>query len=157
MIMESNQVMLSLKKETRRNTSSTPLVVCVDDNEFVLEILNWYLESQGYNVVQCPDAARAVEVVDQRRPDAVTVDFEMPVMDGGAVAAAIKSKHPQLPIVMFSGSSEIPQRALESVDCFVSKDSINSFAAVASALESVLVQKKRHRPMQQTAMDQKIA
>jgi CheY-like chemotaxis protein len=72
--------MLSLRRSTRRNVSSPSTVVCVDDNEFVLEVLDWYLESQGYKVVQCSNASQAVEIVEEVCPVAVTLDFEMPVL-----------------------------------------------------------------------------
>jgi CheY-like chemotaxis protein len=149
--------MLSLRRSTRRNVSSPSTVVCVDDNEFVLEVLDWYLESQGYKVVQCSNASQAVEIVEEVRPVAVTLDFEMPVMDGAAVAAAIKSKVPHLPIVMFSGSTEIPQQTLDLVDCFVSKDAVNGFGAVAKALDWVLAAKRKVRGMHQAIAAKRIA
>jgi len=152
-----NQPMLSLKKATRRKISSAAKVVCVDDNEFVLEILDWYLESQGYKVVQCSNPSLALAIIEREGADAVTLDFEMPVMDGAAVAVAIKSKIPQLPIVMFSGSSEIPQQTLDLVDRFVSKDAVNGFAAVANALNSVLAERGMRTSVRQAVAGQKIA
>ena len=149
--------MFSLKRATPRNISSAATIVCIDDNEFVLEILDWYLESQGYTVVQCPNPSQVLETIEKARPDAVTLDFEMPVMDGTAVAAAIKSKLPQLPIIMFSGSTQIPQRTLELVDRFVSKDAVNSFGAVANALDSVIDAKGGRRSMRQALVGRKIA
>ena len=149
--------MLTLKKATRRSISGAATIVCVDDNEFVLEILDWYLDSQGYRVVQCSNPSQALEIIETQRPDAVTLDFEMPVMDGGEVAVAIKSKIPQLPIIMFSGSTEIPQQTLELVDCFVSKDAVNGFGEVATALDSVLGLKRKHRPVRPAVRAQKAA
>ena len=149
--------MLTLKKATRRSVSGAATIVCVDDNEFVLEILDWYLDSQGYRVVQCSDPSQALEIIEKQRPDAVTLDFEMPVMDGAEVAVAIKSKIPQLPIIMFSGSTEIPPQTLELVDCFVSKDAVNGFGAVATALDSVLGLKRKHRSTRQAVREQKAA
>ena len=142
--------MLTLKKGARRSVSGSATIVCVDDNEFVLEILDWYLDSQGYRVVQCPNSSQALEIIEKEQADAVTLDFEMPIMDGGAVAAAIKAKIPQLPIIMFSGSTEIPQQTLDLVDGFVSKDTVNGFGAVATALDSVL--KRKHRSIRQAVL-----
>ena len=148
--------MLSLKKTTR-NVSRGPTVVSVDDNEFVLEILDWYLESQGYKVVKCSNPSLAIEIIEKERADAVTLDFEMPLMDGAAVAVAIKSKIPQLPIIMFSGSTEIPQQTLDLVDRFVSKDAVNGFGAVGDALDSVLAERKKRPSVRHAVVGQKIA
>ena len=137
--------MLSLNARTASTFRSPKTIVCVDDNEFVLEILDWYLESRGYTVVPCSDATRALEVVGEASPDAVTLDFEMPDMNGGEVAAAIRSKNPSLPLVMFSGSTEIPQKALDLVDRFVSKDTADGFAVLATALDSVFTRNRKRR------------
>lgn len=149
--------MLSLKKAVRRSLSNAAKIVCVDDNEFVLEILDWYLQSRGYKVVPCPNSPLALEMIEREHADAVTLDFEMPVMDGAAVAAAIRSKIPQFPIVMFSGSTEIPQPTLDLVDRFVSKNAVNGFGAVADALDLVLAENKKRPSARQAVAGQKIA
>src|SRR5690606_15138653 len=48
------------------------------------------------------DGRIAVERVRQLRPDVVTLDIEMPELDGLATLAALRAEHPDLPIVMFS-------------------------------------------------------
>lgn len=121
-------------------------VICVDDNEFVLEILHWYLESLGYVVTRCVSGESAIEALEKDLPDAVTLDFEMPQMDGGQVARALRERAPQIPIVMFSGTANVSQQTLDLVDRFVSKDAANAFASLADALNSVLSQIKR-RPV----------
>ena len=121
-------------------------VLCVDDNEFILEILHWYLQSRGYVVTRCSSGEQALEVFARELPDAITLDFEMPGADGGQVALAIKERAPQVPIVMFSGSPNVPAQILDLVDRFVSKDAVNGFASLADALDSILEQvKKRHQ------------
>jgi CheY-like chemotaxis protein len=76
----------------------------------------------------------------------VTLDFEMPKMDGGQVARAMKERAPQIPIVMFSGIENVPQQTLDLVDRFIAKDAPNAFARVAAALNSVLAPSKKRSP-----------
>jgi len=121
-------------------------VICVDDNEFVLEILHWYLESLGYVVTRCVSGESAIAVLERELPDAVTLDFEMPKMDGGQVARAMKERAPQIPIVMFSGIENVPQQTLDLVDRFIARDAPNAFARVAAALNSVLAPSKKRSP-----------
>lgn len=137
--------MLAIRHFVRSKRSSAKKIICVDDNDFVLEILDWYLESQGFVVVPCSSGFRALELLDSEAPDAMTCDFEMPGMDGAELTAAIRAKKPDIPIVMFSGSTEIPQATLDLVDRFVSKDAVNAFVAVGDALDSVLPRKKSRR------------
>jgi len=132
-----------LKLEPSKPARSAKRVICVDDNEFVLEILHWYLESLGYVVTRCVSGESAIEALEKELPDAVTLDFEMPKMDGGQVARAMKERAPQIPIVMFSGTSNVSQQTLELVDRFVSKDAANAFASLADAINSVLAHTKK--------------
>lgn len=48
----------------------------------------------------------AIEKVDELRPDAVTLDIEMPELDGLGALEAIRRRHPRLPIIMFSTLTE---------------------------------------------------
>jgi CheY-like chemotaxis protein len=134
------------KLEPSKHVRSARRVICVDDNEFVLEILHWYLESLGYAVTRCLGGESAIEALERELPDVVTLDFEMPKMDGGQVARAMKERVPQIPIVMFSGTANVPQHTLDLVDRFVSKDAANAFATLADAINSVLAQIKK-RPV----------
>lgn len=48
----------------------------------------------------------AIERVDELKPDAVTLDIEMPILDGLGALDAIRRKHRRLPIIMFSTLTE---------------------------------------------------
>src|SRR6476659_10017084 len=89
----------ALKLEPLKHARLARTVMCVDDNEFVLEVLHWYLESLGYLVTRCVSGESAIAALEKELPDAVTLDFEMPKMDGGQVARAMKERAPQMPIV----------------------------------------------------------
>jgi CheY-like chemotaxis protein len=135
-----------LKLEPSKRARSARRVICVDDNEFVLEILRWYLESLGYVVTRCTSGKHAIRALEHELPDAVILDFEMPEMDGGKVALAMKERAPQVPIVMFSGTMNVPQQTLDLIDRFVSKDEANAFALLAENLDLVLTQIKKRQP-----------
>ncbi len=48
----------------------------------------------------------AVAMIQQNPPDIVTMDIEMPVMDGLTAVSEIRKTHPRLPIIMFSTLSQ---------------------------------------------------
>ena len=56
--------------------------------------------------------------------DLVITDFEMPVMKGDELAAAIKARAPNQPVVMITAYAEMLQASgnpLTGVDCIISK------------------------------------
>lgn len=81
----------------------TVKVLVVDDSSFfrrrVSEIIN---QSSALEVVATANnGAEAIEMVSKFRPDVVTMDVEMPVMDGITAVKKIMASQP-LPILMFS-------------------------------------------------------
>lgn len=81
-------------------------VVVVDDSPFVCRLLTSYLQSSlDFQVVGTAlNGARAVELVKELRPDAVTLDLEMPEMNGLEALEHIMHDCPT-PVVLVSGVS----------------------------------------------------
>ena len=112
------------------------LILCVDDNDFLLDTLQRYLRAKGFRVIACSNEEMALMLLASGPVDAVVVDYEMPNMNGGELARAIRLRSPFIPIVMFSGSVDLPARTLENVDGFVEKHS--GLSSVGRMLESLL-------------------
>lgn len=55
---------------------------------------------------QATHGREAIAMVDELKPDAVTLDIEMPILDGLGALDAIRRRHPRLPIIMFSTLTE---------------------------------------------------
>jgi DNA-binding NarL/FixJ family response regulator len=73
-----------------------------------------------------------------RPGDAIVVDYQLGLLDGGVVAAEIKKVKPRLPIVMLAGNIELPDRALKYVDVLVAKsDGPHSLLATVRSVLSV--------------------
>jgi two-component system chemotaxis response regulator CheB len=81
-------------------------VVVSDDSPFVCRLLTSYLQSShDFQVVGTAlNGARAVELVKELRPDAVTLDLEMPEMNGLEALEHIMHDCPT-PVVLVSGVS----------------------------------------------------
>lgn len=98
-----------------------PLIaLCVDDQAEVLDLLRVHLEQWGYQVITTQAASNALEIVKAEQVDIVITDFEMPHIKGTALAAAIKAHRPGLPVVIFSGTPDVPTVA-DGVSAWVSK------------------------------------
>ncbi len=78
-------------------------VLVVDDSAFFRRRIQEIIDSDpGLEVVgAAADGREAVRKVAELKPDVVTMDIEMPVMDGIAAVREIMKKHPT-PILMFS-------------------------------------------------------
>lgn len=83
-------------------------LVVVDDSEEVRLLARLALEgTDGIHVVaEAADGAEGLEVVAEVHPDVVVLDVAMPVMDGLQALTEIGRRHPEIPVVMFSGFSE---------------------------------------------------
>ena len=98
-----------------------PLILCVDDNEAILEVLSDVLTFNGYRVQCEPDPKRACHWVHLMNVDAVVVDYDMPGLNGSDLARIIHREEPQLPVLMFSGAT-LDSDTLDAVWTFVSKN-----------------------------------
>ncbi|MGJ4882462.1 response regulator [Bradyrhizobium sp. HKCCYLRH2060] len=54
----------------------------VDDSSVVRKIARRILEELGFSVVEAEDGERALEICTKSLPDAILLDWNMPVMDG---------------------------------------------------------------------------
>ena len=85
---------------------ATPTVLVVEDEDAIRIAIRRLLLREGYNVIEAPDGARALELLDDSASHEVALvltDLRMPVMDGRQLAAALARKRPSLPIVFMSG------------------------------------------------------
>jgi CheY-like chemotaxis protein len=88
--------------------SYKPLVLCVDDNEAILNLTKIVLEGKGFRVLAVNNGIAALEAFAASPVDAVILDYEMPGMNGGQVALAMKHIKPNIPKMLFSSSDSIP-------------------------------------------------
>jgi two-component system cell cycle sensor histidine kinase/response regulator CckA len=102
------------------------LVLCIDDNAEVLECEKAFLEAFGFTVLTAPSGPKGLKLASLHTVDVVIVDYFMPEMNGHEVAIEMRRLRPEAPIIMLSGSVDVPEQALEWVDAFVAKDRLAS-------------------------------
>ncbi|OIR05176.1 blue-light-activated protein [mine drainage metagenome] len=92
---------------------SGELVLVVDDEVAIRDITRHTLESFGYRVLLAEDGAQAVSVYAERRDEIalVVTDMMMPVMDGVALAVALRRLDPGVRVVGMSGLGDAAQMA----------------------------------------------
>lgn len=99
------------------------IILCVDDNEQVLSVRTFLLETRGYRVVSVLSAQEALEHLQQAAPgtiDLLLCDLIMPQMDGNELVRRAKQLHPFLPAMIVSGTVNAADRAV-CADVFLPK------------------------------------
>ncbi len=84
-------------------------ILIVDDERDIRELVAGVLSDEGYECRTAGDSGAALEAIDQRRPSLVLLDVWLhgSPMDGLEVLDAIKSREPELPVIIFSGHGNI--------------------------------------------------
>ena len=80
-------------------------VLIVEDDPNIRELLQLYLEKDGYAVTLAADGGQGMEKYRAIQPDLVLLDVMMPVMDGWAVCKAIREED-DTPIIMLTAKGE---------------------------------------------------
>jgi len=99
-------------------------ILVVDDEPFVCDAVKMMLTFDGHNVETASNGSEALALFEVDKYDLIITDFAMPNMKGDALAAAIKSRSPQQPIVMITAYAEMLQSSgnpLTGVDFVISK------------------------------------
>ncbi len=84
--------------------AGSTLIVVVDDDAPIRALLCQLLQSKGYGVVGCSNGSDALSEIRRLRPHAVTLDLDMPGMDGAEVLAQMADEEAtaSVPVVVVS-------------------------------------------------------
>jgi CheY-like chemotaxis protein len=111
-----------------RDSASEPLmarknhtILCIDDNQVAVSGWSLYLQQQGYTVVSAFTSDEGLQRFATQPVSAVILDYNMPELDGTAVSALMKRMKPEVPIILFTGVSELATEVLATVDGFMLK------------------------------------
>lgn len=91
------------------------VILVVDDNEQVLSLRKFLLETWGYRVIQTLSAVDALQIIALSVPgtlDLLLTDLLMPAMDGNELVRQAKLLHPSLPCMIVSGTVSDPTRVV---------------------------------------------
>jgi CheY-like chemotaxis protein len=92
------------------------MILCIDDDATGLLIRKIMLQSQGYEVLTALSGPEGLKLFVANPVEAVVLDYSMPGMNGGQVAAEMKQLKPAVKILLLSAYMDLPEEALQWVD-----------------------------------------
>ena len=75
-------------------------ILVVDDEEAIRLLYKEELQEAGYQVIAASDGYEALRMVQDDRPDLMTIDIKMPGMDGIELLRRVREMHRNLPILI---------------------------------------------------------
>jgi len=76
-------------------------VLVVEDDADIRNLLTYYFEAKGHEVVYAHDGLAALEQVKHQEPDLILLDVMLPKLDGWAVLEAVRAKS-RVPVIMLT-------------------------------------------------------
>lgn len=82
-------------------------ILVVDDEDDIVELITFQLESDGFSVINARDGMEAVSKINKENPDLVILDIMMPRMNGLDVVRLIRAREDKknIPIIIASAKS----------------------------------------------------
>lgn len=92
------------------NSPQNSRILIVEDEESLALGLEFNLREEGYQVERVPDGRQALEQVHTQPFDLVILDIMLPYVDGFQVAREIRTRWPQMPILMLTARTAAKDR-----------------------------------------------
>jgi len=92
----------------------TEKVLLVDDEEEFVETLAERMRNRGMDVATSSSGGTALELIDEGTYDVVVLDLQMPGMDGLEVLTRMKSRQPEIQVILLTGHATV-QKSVEAM------------------------------------------
>jgi CheY-like chemotaxis protein len=97
--------------------SGKPTILCVDDQPSNLQIRAMLLEQFGCRALTAADHQAALHTISEEEVDLAIIDYHLADGETGEeVVRDVRVVRPQMPLIMLTGDSKLPQSACDCVD-----------------------------------------
>ena len=88
---------------------SSKTVLVVDDDPSIADLIAALLESEGYYPILARDGDQALRAACDVKPDAITLDLDMPGLDGRGMLRRLRADAAmrEVPVVVVSANSDV--------------------------------------------------
>ena len=91
--------------EEERIEEAKKTILIVDDEEPIVNLLEYNLQKEGYNTIEANDGQMGIEMAFSKKPDLILLDIMLPKVDGLTVCKKIRNSL-NIPIIMISARDE---------------------------------------------------
>ena len=81
-------------------------LLIVDDEPDILDATKWFLELNGYKVSTAPNGEKALQILQNMRPDLMLVDYKLPGVSGLELLGMVRARGITTPAIMITGLTE---------------------------------------------------
>lgn len=78
-------------------------ILVIDDDEMILQTMQDLLADEGFDVLATADGPRALDIVQNQRPNLVLLDLALPSMNGLEVLRHIRDIQPATKVIVITG------------------------------------------------------
>jgi DNA-binding NtrC family response regulator len=89
-------------------------VLLIDDEKEFVETLGERMKARGMDVSSTVSPKEGLDIVEKHSFDAIVLDLKMPEMDGMEVLKRIRSKNPDIQVILLTGNATI-ERGIEAM------------------------------------------
>ncbi|WP_342044694.1 response regulator transcription factor [Bacillus sp. OTU530] len=81
-------------------------ILVVDDEEFILTLIEFNLQQAGFEVITAMDGAEGLRKATEENPDLIILDLMLPKMDGMEVCKELRLRRIMTPILMLTAKDD---------------------------------------------------
>jgi CheY-like chemotaxis protein len=112
-IFELGVPMMKISQKQPENFAAAKVLIVEDDPD-ILDMLEDIVKEKGFQTILAHNGEEALELFKKEQPRLVMADIRMPILDGIALAEAIKTINPQTPVILISG--QYPNLMIDKLD-----------------------------------------
>ncbi|OGG15101.1 hypothetical protein A2773_04385 [Candidatus Gottesmanbacteria bacterium RIFCSPHIGHO2_01_FULL_39_10] len=83
------------------------LILTIEDDSDLRKFIKELLLDNGYQAIDAGDGVKALEIIEDQRPDLVILDLGLPNLSGESVLSEIRKKHPDLSVIILTAKNEV--------------------------------------------------
>ena len=119
----------------------------VDDDPTLRNLLRLTLPSDSFDVTEAADGAEALQLLDERPPDLMVLDWNMPGRSGEEVLAELRRSDAGVPVIVLTGERDEQPRVVArrlGADAFLTKPF--SPLRLLAAIERLIADRSPNQP-----------
>ena len=124
---------------------ASPSILIIDDREEVRDAFSRALALDGYETRTAESAESAMQLVEATEPDAILLDFMMPVVNGLGFLRRLRETHRRTPVAVITGKSDVDDatvREIHSLDAEIRFKPI-SVAQIQAVVRHLLTKRQQ--------------